>query len=108
MLQVCNEHGDLGRRKQWSVTYLNNNAILTVEPVLSALGEAVNTAARLERASKVMQQPVVVSGDTLEAAKLSHQVALRDISLRGRSEPLAVAPLNAQRLRELLNTVDFA
>jgi hypothetical protein len=27
---------------------------------------------------------------------------LRDVSLRGRSEPLAVAPLNAQSLRELL------
>jgi adenylate cyclase len=76
-------------------------------PVLSALGDAVNTAARLERATKVMQQPVVVSGDTLKAAKLSHHVALRDISLRGRSEPLAVAPLNAQRLRELLTTVEL-
>jgi len=71
-------------------------------PVLSALGEAVNTAARLERATKVMQQPVVVSGNTLEAAKLSHQVPLRDIYLRGHSKPLAVASLNAQRLRELL------
>jgi adenylate cyclase len=77
-------------------------------PVLSALGEAVNTAARLERATKVMQQPVVVSGDTLAAAKLSHQVTLRDISLRGRFKPLAVAALNAQRLRELLTTVQLA
>ena len=42
-------------------------------PVLSALGEAVNTAARLERATKVMQQPVVVSRDTLAAAQLSHK-----------------------------------
>ena len=49
-----------------------------------------------------MQQPVVVSGNTLEAAKLSHQVPLRDIYLRGHSKPLAVASLNAQRLRELL------
>jgi hypothetical protein len=49
-----------------------------------------------------MQTPVVVSLDTLAAAQLSHQVPLRDISLRGRSEPLAVAPLDAQRLRELL------
>lgn len=76
-------------------------------PVLSALGEAVNTAARLERATKAVHQPVVVSSDTLEAAKLSHQIPLRDISLRGRSEPLAVAPLNAQKLRELLTTVDL-
>jgi adenylate cyclase len=73
-------------------------------PILSALGDAVNTAARLERATKKVQTPVVVSLDTLAAAELSHQVPLRDISLRGRSEPLAVAPLNAQKLRELLNT----
>jgi adenylate cyclase len=73
-------------------------------PVLSALGDAVNTAARLERATKKMQTPVVVSLDTLAAAELSHQVPLRDISLRGRSEPLAVSALNAQNLRELLNT----
>jgi adenylate cyclase len=77
-------------------------------PVLSALGEAVNTAARLERATKKMQTPVVVSLDTLAAAELSHQVPLHDISLRGRSEPLAVAPLNAQRLRELLTAIDIA
>jgi hypothetical protein len=49
-----------------------------------------------------MQMPVAVSGDTLAAAELSHEVPLRDVSLDGRSEPLAMAPLNAQRLRELL------
>jgi hypothetical protein len=49
-----------------------------------------------------------VSGDTLAAAELSHQVALRDFSLCGRSKPLAVAALNAQRLRELLTTVQLA
>ena len=46
--------------------------------------------------------PVAVSRDTLAAAQLSDQVPVRDVSLRGRSEPLAVAPLNAQSLRELL------
>jgi adenylate cyclase len=77
-------------------------------PVLSALGDAVNTAARLERATKAMHQPVVVSRDTLVAAKLSHQVAFHDVSLRGRSEPLALATLSAHRLRELLTSVDLA
>ena len=72
-------------------------------PVLSALGEAVNTAARLERITKEIEMPVAVSGDTLVAAQLSHQVALCDVSIEGRSEPLAMAPLNAQRLRELLS-----
>jgi adenylate cyclase len=72
-------------------------------PVLSALGEAVNTAARLERITKEMKMPVAVSRETLAAAQLSHQVHLLDVSLHGRSEPLAVAPLNAERLRELLS-----
>jgi len=40
-------------------------------PVLTALGDAVNTAARLENATKDLQVPVVVSRDTLEAAQLS-------------------------------------
>ena len=71
-------------------------------PVLSALGDAVNTAARLERFTKEIEMPVAVSGDTLAAAQLSNQVSLRDVSLRDRSEPLAVAQLNAQALRELL------
>jgi len=71
-------------------------------PVLSALGDAVNTAARLERMTKEIEMPVAVSRDTLAAAQLSNQVPLRDVSLRGRSEPLVVASLNAQRLRELL------
>jgi adenylate cyclase len=71
-------------------------------PILSALGESVNTAARLERITKDMQMPVAVSGDTLAAAQFSHEVPLHDVFLVGRSEPLAMAPLNAQRLRELL------
>jgi len=47
---------------------------------------------------------VAVSRDTLAAAQLSDQVPSRDVSLRGRPEPLAVAPLNAQRLRELVGS----
>ena len=73
-------------------------------PVLSALGDAVNTAARLEGITKEMKMPVAVSQDTLAAAQLSDQVPLRDVSLRGRSKPLTVAPLNARGLRELLVT----
>src|SRR5262249_18388590 len=71
-------------------------------PILSALGESVNTAARLERITKEMKMPVAVSRETLAAAQLSHQVPLRYVSLHGRSEPLAMASLNAQSLRELL------
>jgi adenylate cyclase len=71
-------------------------------PILSALGESVNTAARLERITKEMKMPVAVSRETLAAAQLSHKVPLRYVSLHGRSEPLAMAPLNALSLRELL------
>jgi len=46
--------------------------------------------------------PVAVSHDTLAAAQLAQQASLRDVSLRDRSEPLAVAALNAQSLRKLL------
>jgi adenylate cyclase len=75
-------------------------------PVLSALGEAVNTAARLEGITKEMKMPVAVSRDTLAAAQLSQSVSLRVVSLRDRSEPLAMAPLNAQSLHELLRSRD--
>jgi adenylate cyclase len=71
-------------------------------PVLTALGDAVNTAARLESATKELHVPVVVSRDTLEAAQLFTELPLHDILLRGRSTPLAVAPLNAKSLAQLL------
>jgi hypothetical protein len=50
-----------------------------------------------------MKMPVAVSRETLADAQLSHQVPLRYVSIYGRSEPLAMAPLNAQSLRELLS-----
>jgi adenylate cyclase len=74
-------------------------------PILTALGDAVNTAARLESATKELQSPVVVSRDTLKAARLRTDLPLREISLRGRSELLAVAPLDAQTLAKLLGAV---
>jgi class 3 adenylate cyclase len=40
-------------------------------PLLSALGDTVNAAARLETATKELGAPVVVSRDTLEAAGLA-------------------------------------
>jgi adenylate cyclase len=70
-------------------------------PVLTALGDAVNTAARLENATKELQVPVVVSRDTLEAAQFSAELPLHDILLRGRSTPLSVAALDKNSLRQL-------
>lgn len=74
-------------------------------PVLTALGDAVNTAARLESATKELGKPVVVSRDTLEAAHVSAHLPLRDINLRGRTTSLAAAGLNAQSLSQLINIV---
>ena len=76
----------------------------TKTPVLTALGDAVNTAARLESATKELQVSVVVSRDTLEAAQLSAELPLCEINLRGRSMPLAVAALDDKSLAQLLAT----
>jgi adenylate cyclase len=69
-------------------------------PVLTALGDAVNTAARLESATKELRRPVVVSRDTLDAAGLASQA--QEILLRGRSASIAVVALDRESLRELL------
>jgi adenylate cyclase len=72
-------------------------------PLLTALGDALNTAARLENITKELHQPVVVSHDTLEASGLfAAEMPLHDVRLRGRSTPLAVAALNKESLGELL------
>ena len=40
-------------------------------PIISAVGDSVNTAARLERTAKELDAPLVVSAETLQAAELS-------------------------------------
>jgi adenylate cyclase len=74
-------------------------------PVLTALGDAVNTAARLESATKEVEAAVMVSHDTLAAAGLSGEVSLREVVLRGRSAALPVAALDHRSLRKLLGPV---
>ena len=71
-------------------------------PILSALGDAVNTAARLENATKEMDAPVVVSRDALQSANLILRKPFRDIVLRGRSTPLQVSALDVDDIRQLL------
>jgi adenylate cyclase len=71
-------------------------------PLLTALGDAVNTAARLESATKEFEAAVVVSQATLEAAQLDPGKPYRDIVLRGRSSALAVAPFDQVGLSALL------
>ncbi|MGI9088920.1 MAG: adenylate/guanylate cyclase domain-containing protein [Chthoniobacterales bacterium] len=71
-------------------------------PVLTALGDAVNMAARLESATKELAAPVVVSRATLEAAQLTAVNFYREILLRGRSGSIVIAPLDHQDLHSLL------
>lgn len=71
-------------------------------PVLTALGDAVNTAARLESATKELQAPVVASRAALAAAKINPVAPYREVVLRGRSGSLAVASFSHKDLHDLL------
>jgi adenylate cyclase len=58
---------------------------------LTALGDSVNTASRLEALNKELGSVLVVSSSTVEAAGLAIPGAeVRDVTLRGRAETLAV------------------
>jgi adenylate cyclase len=75
-------------------------------PILSALGDVVNTAARLESATKEMNVPLVVSRYTLQAAGLTTDMRFHDLLLRGRSTTLAVTALTAEDLRRLVGKTE--
>ena len=77
-------------------------------PILSALGDVVNTAARLESATKEMDAPVVVSRDTLQAAGVTSDQPFHDLLLRGRSTTLPVCGLSMGELRQLVGVVRVA
>jgi adenylate cyclase len=72
-------------------------------PIISAIGDSVNTTARLESATKEMRVPLVVSVETLRAAGLEIKTPLQEVSLRGRSTSMAVAALDPKSLHELLS-----
>ena len=74
-------------------------------PVLSALGDAVNTAARLESATKELHAPVVASRDTLEAAGLAMNRECQELLLRGRSAALPVCAFDVDDLRALTGSL---
>lgn len=67
-------------------------------PVITALGDTVNTAARLENMTKEFQMPVVASLATLKAAGVSTDVEQREVLLRGRSTELPVICLDLDSL----------
>ena len=72
-------------------------------PILSAVGDSVNTAARLESATKELGKPLVVSAETLRAAGISTSMELQLVSLRGRTSEMAAAALDQASLRQILN-----
>jgi adenylate cyclase len=71
-------------------------------PILSAVGDSVNTTARLEGTTKELGVPLVVSVEALRAAGIATSMPLKDISLPGRASTIAVAPLEEASLREIL------
>ena len=77
-------------------------------PIISALGDSVNTAARLESTSKELNAPLVVSLDTLRSSGLETSLPLQQVSLRGRESPLTVVALDQPTLRQLLVRDAFA
>jgi adenylate cyclase len=77
-------------------------------PLLSALGDAVNTAARLESASKELAAPIVAARATIEAAGLTFGSSFVSLSVRGRSTPIEVVALAKDELRRLLDEQGLA
>ena len=71
-------------------------------PIISAVGDSVNTAARLERTTRELGVPLVVSAETLRAAGLEILPALTQVSLRGRAATMPVSGLDKASLREIL------
>jgi adenylate cyclase len=71
-------------------------------PIMSAVGDSVNTAARLERTTKELGVPLVVSMDTLRAAALNKSARLTQVSLRGRAATIPVSALDETDLRQIL------
>jgi adenylate cyclase len=73
-------------------------------PILSAIGDSVNTTARLESMTKELQVPIVVSDQTLRAAGIPASMPLQSVSLRGRGGTMAVATLDEASLRGILTS----
>src|SRR5215469_481572 len=67
-------------------------------PILSALGDSVNTASRLESQSKDLGVPLVVSVETVRAAGLQLSTTLTQVSLRGRVGTMEVIALDEKSL----------
>ena len=71
-------------------------------PIISAVGDSVNTAARLERMTRELGVPLVVSAETLRAAGLDTSAGLTQVSLRGRIATMPVRALDKTSLSRIL------
>jgi adenylate cyclase len=71
-------------------------------PIITALGDTVNTTARLEGLTKGYGAPVVVSLQTFAAAGLEPDGEIHEARLRGRTAPLPVAALGRAALASCL------
>jgi len=74
----------------------------------TAIGDAVNTASRLESMNKEMKSQLIVSEDVAARAEVDLSgFEVREVEVRGRTEPLLVRVLpNAQELRSRLLVVE--
>ncbi|MCC6920653.1 MAG: adenylate/guanylate cyclase domain-containing protein [Alphaproteobacteria bacterium] len=76
-------------------------------PFLTALGDTVNTAARLESLTKETGAPVLVSSVALAAAGLlDDTAALRSFDIRGRHGAVAALALDPEQLARLTRATD--
>jgi len=71
-------------------------------PIISAIGDSVNIAARLERTTREMGVPLVVSAETLRTAGLHASATLIQVPLRGRAATMLVSTLYEDGLRQML------
>src|SRR5215831_8846147 len=71
-------------------------------PIVSAVGDSVNTASRLERATKELSVPLVVSAETIRAAGLHTSAPLTQASLPGRSATMLISALDEAGLHQIL------
>jgi adenylate cyclase len=72
-------------------------------PIFSAVGDSVNTTSRLERMTKDLGVPLVVSAETLRAAGVHLPAMLTQVSLRGRAGTVEVIALEEGDLRQILS-----
>jgi adenylate cyclase len=72
-------------------------------PIISAVGDSVNTAARLERMTRELGVPLVVSAETLRAAGLHTSATITQVSLRGRAATMLVSALDEASLQQILS-----